>query len=270
MAIDRPIFIVGPHRSGTTLLYKILAAHPDLGYLNRANHRFPALPGFAHLLTRLGAPDDPQEAQHFWDRLWTLPDDRMDAQHLSAEQRAFYPARIERVLRLRRRPRFVAKYPRLSLRLGWLDALFPGCFFVHVVRDWRAVLRSTVERKVKRAKRGGGWFGVRIPSWREDEKLPADSSAAKIFAYVTRELEAARTRFPGRVLPLRYDELCADVEGRIRELCTKTGLSSGPEFLATLPRDLKCADYKWRDHLAAERVAELRAQDPELFGRYEF
>ena len=40
MQVDRPIFIMGPHRSGTTLLYNILAAHPDVGYFNRANRRF--------------------------------------------------------------------------------------------------------------------------------------------------------------------------------------------------------------------------------------
>ncbi|MBL8898484.1 MAG: sulfotransferase [Planctomycetes bacterium] len=270
MAIDRPIFIVGPHRSGTTLLYGMLSKHPALGYLNRANHRFPGLPGFAHLLTRLGAPDDPQEAQHVWDKLWTLPDDRMDASAVTDAQRAFYPALVERVLRLRKRARFLAKYPRLSLRLGWLDALFPGCYFLHVVRDWRAVLRSTIERKVKREKRGGGWFGVRIPTWREDEALPPDASSARIFAYVTRELEAARARYPGRLLRVRYDEICADVEGQMKALCASMGLECTPSFLAGLPRDLKCADYKWRDHLKAERVAELRAADPELFGRYEF
>jgi hypothetical protein len=270
MAIDRPIFIVGPHRSGTTLLYKILAEHPALGHLNRANHRFPALPYFAHLLTRLGAPDDPQEAQHVWDRLWTLRDDRMDAGDVTAAHRAYFPPLVERVLRLRKRARFLAKYPRLSLRLGWLDALFPGCFFVHVVRDWRAVMRSTVERKLKRDRRGGGWFGVRIPTWREDEHLPPDESAARIFTYVTRELEAARARFPGRVIQVRYDQVCADVEGQVQALGARLGLECGPDFLAGLPRDLKCADYKWRDHLKAERVAELRAADPELLGRYEF
>lgn len=270
MAIDRPIFIVGPHRSGTTLLYKILGAHPAVGYLNRANHRFPSLPGLAHLLTRCGMRDDPQEAQHVWDRLWTLPDDRMGAGDVTAAHRAYYPALIEKVLRARNRSRFLAKYPRLSLRLRWLDALFPDAYFLHVVRDWRAVMRSTIERKVKREKRGGGWFGVRIPNYQQELDLPADESSARIFRYVTQQLEADHQHFGDRLIRVRYDELCADVDGEIRKLCDRMGLAPDPAFLAGLPRDLKCADYKWRDHLQLERVDLLRSSDPAWFARYEF
>ena len=61
--------------------------------------------------------------------------------------------------------RFVAKYPRLSLPVGWLDALFPDALFVHLKRDWRAVVMSTVKRERKRKAYSERWFGVRIPGW---------------------------------------------------------------------------------------------------------
>ncbi|MHC4473659.1 MAG: sulfotransferase, partial [Planctomycetota bacterium] len=54
MEADRPIFIVGPHRSGTTLLYRKLAMHPDVGYYNRADRRCPWSPLLARMLTRAG------------------------------------------------------------------------------------------------------------------------------------------------------------------------------------------------------------------------
>jgi len=134
--IDRPVFIVGPHRSGTTLLYGILDRHPDVGCMVRCNHRFPAHPLLASIArTLLRGTTKPHEAQRFWDYLWPGPDDTMTADDLTAEQATFYASTVERVLRLRGRTRFVAKYPRLSLRIGWLNALFPDAKFLHMARD---------------------------------------------------------------------------------------------------------------------------------------
>ena len=39
--IDRPIFIVGPHRSGTTVFYELLAAHPDPDCIARIRSEAP-------------------------------------------------------------------------------------------------------------------------------------------------------------------------------------------------------------------------------------
>jgi hypothetical protein len=44
MPIDRPIFIVGCHRSGTTILYEVIARHPDLVFFTNASSLLPDLP----------------------------------------------------------------------------------------------------------------------------------------------------------------------------------------------------------------------------------
>lgn len=149
--IVRPVFILGPHRSGTTLLYGIIAEHEHMCFLNRSNHRIPASPRIAALLSKIpGYAGKPVEAQRFWDYLWPGPDDTMEAEDLTPEQRRFYTSSIELLLKQRRKTRFIAKYPRLSLRVGWLAALFPDAKFLHMTRDWRAVVSSTLQRKVKR------------------------------------------------------------------------------------------------------------------------
>ena len=66
MRIDRPIFIVGPHRSGTTLLYRLMAQHPEVGFFNMLNKRLPNHPRLASLLTGIVKPDYPVEAQGIW------------------------------------------------------------------------------------------------------------------------------------------------------------------------------------------------------------
>jgi hypothetical protein len=91
ISTDRPVFIVGPHRSGTTLLYGMLARHEDVGCMVRYNHRFPAHPVIASVLrTVFRGTTKPHEAQRFWDYLWDGPDDTMTAEDLTEAQRKFY------------------------------------------------------------------------------------------------------------------------------------------------------------------------------------
>jgi len=268
MDIPSPIFIVGPHRSGTTLLYRILARHREVAFLNRFNKRFPSMPRLAHWLTRFGG-DQPLEAQRVWDRYRGQEDDFMGAGDATPEVTQWYRGLVRRILVLRGVDRFLAKYPRLSLRLEWLDAIFPGAVFVHMQRDWRAVVNSTVERKVKRSKRGGGWFGVRMPGWRDMKELPHEVAAARQFRYVTEILENAVTRFPGRVFTAGYEEICREPLAAIRRLTEELKLSWSDAFAATIPTQLRCANYKWRERLDSGVVASIRAEAPDFFSRHE-
>jgi len=268
--IDRPVFIVGPHRSGTTLLYGMLARHEDVGCMVRYNHRFPAYPAFAFILRMvLRGTNKPHEAQRFWDYLWPGPDDTMTADDLTAEQKEFYGATVARVLRFQGRTRFVAKYPRMSLRIGWLDALFPDAKFLHLTRDWRAVVNSTVQRKLKRQKRGGGWFGVRIPGWRQMLELPHELSAGRQFRLATLAIEEQALRLSGRFHRIDYARLCADPEGVMRGVAAFCELPFSQTFQASLPRDLQSSNDKWRKYLTAEMIDMIRAEDPAFYARYE-
>jgi len=267
---DRPLFIVGPHRSGTTLLYGMLASHEDVGCMVRFNQRFPAQPVLATALcSLLRGSTKPHEAQRFWDYLWPGPDDTMTAADLTAGQKKFYCATVAQVLRLRGRTRFLAKYPRLSLRIGWLDALFPDALFLHMARDWRAVVNSTVQRKVKRVKRGGGWFGVRIPGWAAMADLPHELAAGRQFRIATLAIEEQALRLDGRIHRVDYDRLCADPEAVMHEVAAFCGLPFSRSFRDSLPRDLESRNDKWRKYLTGDMIDRIRSEDPVFYARYE-
>lgn len=44
-----PVFLLGPARSGTSLLYKALCLHPRAGYISNWVRKYPSAPGFAAL-----------------------------------------------------------------------------------------------------------------------------------------------------------------------------------------------------------------------------
>jgi hypothetical protein len=259
--VDRPTFIVGPHRSGTTLLYGTLGRHPDLGYYNRQNRHTPDWPRLAALITRLGGRDDPMEAQNIWDRFRSHEDDSMTEADVTPEVKRWFRWNIATVLAARNATRFIAKYPRLSLRLPWIDAIFPDSFVIHMHRDWRAVVQSTALRIEKRKKRGGGWFGVRIPGSEALEGLPSEIVAGRIFRFVSLELEKQRERFGDRYLIVGYEELCASPVETVRSILERCDWRWVEEFEDSIPRNLRVGE-KWRTQLDPAMIEEIRAEDP--------
>jgi hypothetical protein len=268
--LDRPIFIVGPHRSGTTLLYGMIGQHPDVGYLNLSNRRFPSSPFFAHFLTKLGVEDMPVEAQKVWDRFRCRDDDVMDSSDAGPNVASWHKKNVNKVLRLRGAKRFLAKYPRLSLRLDWVDSVFPGAIFIYLMRDWRAVVNSTNTRIVKREKRGGGWFGVMIPGWREMGDLPSEVVAGRQYLHVTNVLEGMEKKYPGRFFTVRYADLCSNPVETIRHITDVCDLPWSEAFEASIVgTNLRNSNHKWRTELDASLLERIRDEAPEFFALHE-
>lgn len=161
IAIDRPIFVIGAFRSGTTLLEQILAAHPQTGYFWFGTHICPRAPVIAHWATRvsqkIGHLDraskpflhnprleftlfSPCECEQLWSRIGqsAWDNDRADLT-LGADfsaprfERDLFDL-IRRHLFLHHAGRFVHKNPVNSLRVGYLHKLFPDARFIHIVR----------------------------------------------------------------------------------------------------------------------------------------
>lgn len=265
--VDRPIFVVAPHRSGTTLLHDALARHAQVAAFSRVHQRMDWTPRGAALVDRLLRPRRPHEAQHVWDRFLRRDDDVLTAADASDAQRAYFHAMIGHTLAARGRSRFVAKYPRLSLRIGWLDALFPDALFVHLRRDWRAVVHSTVLRKRKRQAYSERWFGVRIPGWQGLRRLSDEEQSAAIHRHVTLEIEAQGRRLGPRLLTTSYEQLCAAPRPTLLELCDRAGLSRAG-FASGLP-EIRANAGSWQQELDPALVAKIRACDSDFYARYE-
>jgi len=271
--VDRPIFIVAPPRCGTTLLYQCLVAHPDVGFFNRANRNHPDSPRLAHWVTKVGGAlglyrDTPRESRALWFRfLGDRDDDLADERDARPDVRAWYAQRIAAVLSLRGASRYASKLPAHSVQVPFLLALFPDALFVQPLRDWRAVVASTV---VKRARDfPGTWFGVRMPGWREAAQRPPHLGAAWQYRVVHEHLEAQAARRADRFLRVRYEELVAAPVETMRGVFGFCGLRCDEAILARLPREFRPAHERWRDVLTPERLAEIEREHGDALRRYE-
>jgi hypothetical protein len=190
---DRPILIVSPPRSGSTLLFETMAKAPDLFTIGAESHMIiETLPGL-----------HPRDRGWHSNRLTAA-----DAQTESARQLA---ENLYRELRDRdgRRPagpvRILEKTPKNSLRIPFFNALWPDGLFVYLYRDVRQTLASMMEGWAsgyfRTYQRLPGWTGYQwslllVPGWRELIGKPLPEVVAHQWSMATNILLDDLERLP--------------------------------------------------------------------------
>ncbi len=215
--LDRPIFIVGAPRSGTSMLFAIL----------RVSGKLAHWPGEAHEVWEA----DHHPALRDW-----------DSNVLSAAD-----ADIETVARIRRSfflvtgrtRRLIDKTPRNALRIGFVDEIFPDARYIFLVREgrdnvnslvnaWRTPRYRTYELPEPHAIVGADprwWKFVLYPGWQEDTGGPLERVCACQWVASNEHALAGLERIdPERHLQVRYESLVADPVAELRNLLDWLGL----------------------------------------------
>lgn len=138
--IERPIFIVGCGRSGTTLLFQLLRRHPEVrpttGYPDGEDHIGWNEHGDC-VISGLGHSD--REGGHTgYSYCLHMNEDDVNAD-ITKRMHRYY---AHEVLGEKRGVRVLNKCPHLSNKLRYVRAIFPDACFVHIIRDCAPVVRS--------------------------------------------------------------------------------------------------------------------------------
>lgn len=249
MTGDAPVVVLGVSRSGTTLLKEMLDRHPLLAiptesyFIPQLWDRHGPRPEREEILADLGRIARVRE----WgvtpaDVRRRLPAEASFADVVGAVYRAYADARGK--------PRFGDKTPSYMQHLDLLERVFPGAQYVHIVRDGRDAASS--------------FLGMRRRprfNWARPRGL---GGFACQWAF---EVRGARrfgaTVALGRYLELRYEDLVAEAEARLRDVCAFLGLPFEPEMLAY---HTSVAPGSLRDHprLAEPPTAGVRDWRREL------
>jgi len=154
---QRPVFIVGCGRSGTTILGTALSKHSRIVYLNEPRHLwFAAYPQTDIWTARAAARGG---------RLVLTANDA-DEQRSKRLRRLFRWAAL-----IARRSVVVEKLPVNSFRLEFIRAIFPNARFVCIYRNGLEVARSIAADAQPK-----NWFGVNGYKWTELKQLARASA----------------------------------------------------------------------------------------------
>jgi hypothetical protein len=177
---ERPIFIIGVQRSGTSLLRRIFDSHSRI-----------ACPAESKFIAPLVAALDDTKALAGWRSLG------FERAQVTEAMAAFVRSFFDGYAAAQGKPRWADKTPRYALSVGGIAELFPTCQVVHVIRDGRDVVASHRHR----------WGYVAalkaVPKWR---------------LYVQAAQTAGAVLGAGRYYEIRYEDLVTDTEATVRKL----------------------------------------------------
>jgi hypothetical protein len=230
---ERPIFIVGVHRSGTTLLRYMLNSHPRI-YIPPESDFFPRF-----FQRRPCTPMEREQAIRILDVVFDSyrfvgewKGERPDPIAFVSSLPDLMPATFLDALYGQYAHQFEAerwgdKTPVYTSYMDLIAQMFPTAQFIHIIRDGRDVALSMVDKWGKKEFHIDVYFAAQ--SWKRR----------------LRQALASVTRLdPGRYYELRYEQLVADPEPLLREICGFLGEDyvlemASPHLLGSerIPRD---------------------------------
>lgn len=251
MRIDRPIFLLGPGRSGSTLLNQLLTWHRDVGYFTSWSNKYPRLWMLAAgsrlrswRLERTGRRiryyPGPTEAYGIWKHcfrdFWRQC--RRPCDDPTGAARARYL--VERHLWVQGRSRFLAKLTGPPM-FRFFRSIFPDARFVWVDRDPRAVVLSY--SKGRKVSVPPGMEGAEA----EERKLRQSAQRyLEIYQSYRRSSETSRL--------LIYGDFVQNPEAETRRLLDDLELPADRRLLHIVRSwKIRDADDKWRRELDAPR-----------------
>jgi hypothetical protein len=251
-----PIFVMGAPHSGTTILYRMLAMHPDVTWFSQLSCRAGSIPGrrripmvslIEPLLRR--RPHWWMKAQTRWSEYYLpLPSGAMGIFEYLLPERATISndesaARMRRIFdaecRRWRKGTIVLKHPRLCQKVPEIRYAYPTAPFIHIIRDGRAVALSIRWKFMRRGESSIQGLAGAARAW-------LDTLAAL-------EPEAAA----GRSFDVRYEDFCLDVRGTVGRALEFAGLDPERFPYARIPASLVPTNDRWLKAAAPEELALL-------------
>lgn len=273
---DRPIFLVSPPRSGSSLLFLTLAQAPDLFTVGGESHALiESVPGL-------------HPAQRDWDS------NRLVGADATEERAELLAARFHASLRDRAgrppsgRVTMLEKTPKNSLRVPFLASVFPDARFLLLYRDPRETLSSMIEAwrtgrfvTYPRLPAWGtpAWSLLLVPGWQALIDAPLEQVVAAQWGTAVSVLLEDLAALPAdRVRAVSLDRFLTAPEDTARAICAAVGLGWDRPLPTSLPLSPTVvsppAPDKWRRHEAEiariwASVAPIDRRAREALARYE-
>ena len=237
---ERPVFVLGAPRSGTTFMAGAIGSVPGLVDLGELQPWKAAIP-----------------------RLASLPEEEA-----AGELRGM----LETIRRygLVRHLRAIEQTPETAFVLGAVIRAYPQAAIVHMVRDPRDVAASLLQKGWLRAGRhgqddAGAPYGHHARFWVEPGRAVEfdEADEARRAGWAWRRYVTAARAASSATIEVKYEELASDPETASERLAAHLG--ADPVILArALSRVHAESVGRWHRNLTAQQVSEIESEAAEL------
>jgi len=230
--IEKPIFIVGVPRSGTTLLYSLLGQHSDLGWFS--NHTSKKFFNENYLksiylrrrifgLRKMPHPVDTFTLRFFstiesptenWD-LWEMVFNGDWDCKISEKNLEVIKKKIIETLRISKKKRFLSKAPRNSIKIPLINKVFPDSKFIHIIRDGRAVVNSMIN---KAKENPSGYFGIPLKTQEKNDMNQIEKHSIQWKQVIEEIRKSSKNLMENQYFEIRYEDLIKNTKKCLDEI----------------------------------------------------
>ncbi len=253
LQVDRPIFIIGTGRNGTTLLFEVLHSHPDLAWPCQymVGKWLTKRDRLVRKLATVLVVKKYIREKHYKRRYVSEPFDLWRKYYLgfnrpfrdltSADcnektKRGIRSDFYQQLMNMHK-TRFITKYTGWS-RIEYVDEIFPDAHFLHVIRDGRAVAWSLLNQKWWH-----GWYGPSQWRWGEltleDQELweKSDRSfyilAGLQWKILMKNIEKKGKNIGDRYMTVKYERFLNEPNNIIAKVINWSSLKKSETFEST-------------------------------------
>jgi hypothetical protein len=266
-AIEQPLFLIGVGRSGTSFIYRLLAAHRQAAWFSNWTNQLPALPQLA-ALSRLASLPAPAAVKKT--AIWPKPhvegngiyrycdihsliwqhNRPLDSGDVPPAATAKFIDIIRAHLRYQGGSRFLHKNVNNSLRVAYLSEVFPDARFIHIIRDGRSAAMSLC--RVPFWKTIRFWWNGLTPAECVAQGEDPLVLAGRLWQKTLCAARDAGAQLPSeRYLEVRYEDFVKSPAEGLTQLLTFCGLPPDQRCLAELQHSpVKNLNDRWKDTFA--------------------
>ena len=245
-----PIFVIGPPRSGSTLLMQVLTDAFNVGYLTNQHCQWFGAPAIAdRILNPLAAKrpsnyksrhgrteqmSDPAECGAWWYRFFRREPAYVTKQDVNPRKMRAFRHSLQALEEAMERP-LVFKNLYASLRIEPIVQHVPNALFVIVERDLVDNAQSILKGRMDALGSYEPWWSIPPPNAAELQSLKPVQQAAEqvrsVHSLITNDIE--RLELKGQTFRLNYETFCQDVHGTLKDLkqfALKNNVTLSPRF----------------------------------------
>ena len=217
-----PVFIIGPPRSGTTVLYQLLCKHFNFGYTNnfvadwynipitatRLYNRFSSQISSIELTSNFGKSSNlygPNEFGEFWYRWFSKTHELIDNHSLTKNKLRL---EIAGLTKIHQKP-MLFKNVINSMRINTLSQIFDNSIFIVLNRDNLDIAQSILNARIELYNNKNHSWSVTTSSLQTDSDIPYYKQIVIQIKEVTSNINLARKNIgDNKFIFVDYKELC--------------------------------------------------------------